>query len=312
MTYSQSPYAGHHQFAEFHRFLLETYALYGTIRNWEPRRLEGNAFHNTLEQLQLVEQHMRHTWVIWRNAQNHIVGALCYEDDGACYPQIHPHYLTVIPLMIDYITHTPTSTPISVWCHNNDQPLMHALTNAGFAPTSDYANQKRLDLIHTDLPEPVLPPGYRLATMSTDTNTTNQLADLLNSAFHRTFHSGAEYRTFQRMAPSYRTEFDMVIYDQHNHLVANVGLTVHPHQSCVVVEPVATHPDHQRRGLARAALIAGLRRAQHLGIQTAWVAAWHSNFAANHTYNAVGFVDVSQHQRWQPSQPHIHTAPHTA
>jgi ribosomal protein S18 acetylase RimI-like enzyme len=196
---------------------------------------------------------------------------------------------------------------MDVWCHNDNDILASALTTGGFSPTADYQNQKRLDLTTAQLVMPSLPAEYRIRTMGTDLTVTDQMGQLLNSTFRRNIHSGAEYRTFQQLAPSYRAEFDTVIYDSHGTLVATAGLTIHETQSFAVVEPVATHPAHQRRGLARAALTHGLIHAQHIGIQTAWIEAWHSNSAANHAYNHVGFVDVTQHQRWQrntTSSPH--------
>jgi GNAT superfamily N-acetyltransferase len=298
MSYQQSYYRGHTQFNELRQFLLDTYQYYDALRNWEPRRLEGTAFHNAPHELASVETQMCNTWVIWYNTDNQIIGALFSEYLGGFFPQLHPKHFDVIPLMLNHLAHH-ASPSIDVWCHTDNQLLSDALVAANFSPTVDYQCQKRLNLTSARLAEPSLPDGYHINTMTTDQPTTDQMGQLLNSAFHRSFHSGAEYRTFQQMAPSYRTEFDTVIYDAHGTLVANAGITVHEAQSFAVVEPVATHPHHQRRGLARAAIIHGLIRAQQLGIHTAWIEAWHSNIAANHTYNQVGFVDVSNQQCWR-------------
>ncbi|MFZ9858193.1 MAG: GNAT family N-acetyltransferase [Roseiflexaceae bacterium] len=298
MTYLQSLYRGHSQFNQLRRFLLDTYQQYGALRNWEPRRLEGTAFHNAPHELANVETHMRTTWVMWYDSNDHIIGALFNESSGSFYPQLHPKHLDVIPQMIHYLTSHP-ATSIDVWSHTDNQPLTSALEAAGFRITSNYQHQKRLNLATTQLVNPSLPDGYRIATMTTDSHAADQMGQLLNRAFHRSFHSGAEYRTFQQMAPSYRTEFDIVIHDNQGTIVANAGMTIHDAQSFVVIEPVATHPEHQRRGLARAAIIHGLIRAQKRGIGTAWIEAWHSNIAANQTYNQIGFVNVSQHYCWR-------------
>jgi ribosomal protein S18 acetylase RimI-like enzyme len=302
MSYRQSAYRGHSQFGQLRQFLLDTYQQFNTLRNWEPRRLEGTAFHNHPDELANVERTMRNSWVLWHNTDDQIVGALFSEYVGGFYPQLHPSHLDLIPQMLGHLTQHPGPS-VDMWCHDNTPILAEALTAAGFSPTADYQNQKRLDLAVVQLVLPSLPSGYRIDTMSTDDAATDQMGHLLNSAFRRNIHSGAEYRTFQQLAPSYRTAFDTVIYDAHGTLVANAGITVHTEQSFAVVEPVATHPDHHRRGLARAAITHGLICAQRIGICTAWIEAWHSNVAANHTYNQVGFVDVSHQRCWRRAQP---------
>lgn len=301
MTYQQSSYRGHHQFDQLRQFLLDTYQQYHALRNWEPRRLEGTAFHHHPNELASVEAQMCDSWILWYDTNHHIIGALCSEYAGGFYPQLHPSHLDLIPQMLAYLTQHPGPS-IDMWCHDNNPILAEALTAAGFRPTADYQHQKRMDLTAVPLEMPLLPSGYRIDTMTTDEAATEQMGHLLNSAFRRTIHSGAEYRTFQQKAPSYRTEFDIVIYDTHGTLVANAGITVHEAQSFAVVEPVATHPNHQRHRLARAAITHGLIRAQQFGIRTAWIGAWHSNIGANHTYNQVGFVDVSRQRCWQRHQ----------
>lgn len=298
MPSQPSTYRGHSQFTEVRQFLLDTYQAYDALRNWEPRRLEGTAFHHAPAELASVEAQMQSDWVLWHDANYQLVGALFSEYPGGFYPQIHPSHNDLITPMVAHASHCGYTT-VDMWCHDDNQLLIDALTRAGFSKTSDFQSQKRIDLTTTQFDIPRLPTGYRIGTMTTDTHATNHMGQLLNSAFRRDFHSGAEYRTFQRMAPSYHPDFDIVIYDQYDQLVATAGITVHHHPSFAVVEPVATHPDHQRRGLARAAIIYGLQRAQHAGIRTAWIEAWHSNSTANHTYNHVGFVDVSRHDCWR-------------
>ena len=298
MPYTQSHYRGHTQFNELRQFLLDTYQQFTALRNWEPRRLEGTAFHNAPTELVSVEAQMQADWVLWHDANHRLCGALFSEYPGGFYPQIHPAHLDLIPHMVAHVSHSRFAS-VDVWCHADNSLLAHTLSHAGFTQTTDYQNQKRLDLTTAHLVLPQIPDGYRIATMTMDTHATDQIGSLLNRAFGRNIHSGAEYRTFQRMAPSYQSEFDIVVYDQFNDIVANAGVTVHHQPSFAVVEPVATHPDHQRQGLAQAAIVSGLIRAQHAGIHTAWIEAWYSNAAANHTYNQVGFVDVSHQYCWR-------------
>ena len=57
-------------------------------------------------------------------------------------------------------------------------------------------------------------------------------------------------------------------------------------------EPVGTHPNYQRQGLAKALLLAGLGRLQAGGLRTATVCVEDDNPAALKRYESVGFEPV--------------------
>ncbi len=65
-----------------------------------------------------------------------------------------------------------------------------------------------------------------------------------------------------------------------------------------VFEPVGCHPDFQRRGLAKAVMIEGLRRLQALGAQTACVLDWHDDVAPARLYDQMGFRELDRNYRW--------------
>ena len=79
-----------------------------------------------------------------------------------------------------------------------------------------------------------------------------QIADLLNAAFNRTFHNPWEYQNFARRAPSFRNELDLVAVAPDGTFAAYVGIPYDEANRLGIFEPVCTHPDHLRRGLARA------------------------------------------------------------
>jgi ribosomal protein S18 acetylase RimI-like enzyme len=60
---------------------------------------------------------------------------------------------------------------------------------------------------------------------------------------------------------------------------------------------VGTHPDHQRRGLGKAVMAEGLRRAQRLGATLASVSSYSP--AAHALYASAGFTDVELSEPWQ-------------
>lgn len=67
----------------------------------------------------------------------------------------------------------------------------------------------------------------------------------------------------------------------------------------VVFEPVGTHPDHQKRGLGKAVMAEGLRRAARLGATLATVGSYSP--AAHALYSAMGFTEYDLSEPWTRS-----------
>jgi GNAT superfamily N-acetyltransferase len=63
-----------------------------------------------------------------------------------------------------------------------------------------------------------------------------------------------------------------------------------------VFEPVGTHPAHQKRGLGKAVMAEGLRRAWKLGATLATVSSYGS--AAHALYESMGFTPVDLLEPW--------------
>jgi predicted N-acetyltransferase YhbS len=107
------------------------------------------------------------------------------------------------------------------------------------------------------------------------------------------------YRNVQRV-PIYRRDLDLVAVAADGTLVAFCTVWLDDVSRTAVFEPVGTHPSHQQRGLGKAVMTEGLRRAQRLGATLASVSSYST--AAHALYAAVGFTafDLSEpwHKTW--------------
>jgi GNAT superfamily N-acetyltransferase len=72
------------------------------------------------------------------------------------------------------------------------------------------------------------------------------------------------YKNVQRI-PLYRRDLDIVAVASGGELAAFCTVWFDDVTRTAVFEPVGTHPDHQKRGLGKAVMSEGLRRAQRLG-----------------------------------------------
>lgn len=301
-AYHDRAFAGEDDIHAITRFLLDTYRINQTLHNWEPRRWQGSMYYGSeAEQADVLAAAQREVR-IWQDDAANIVGVVIPEDAGWVFLQVHPQHRTIEAEMIAWAEANLAQPDdsgrrqINIHAFEYDTFRADLLRQHGYTQTDAYDNLRRRSM---DIPVPdfSVPSGYTLREMRIHPDDWQEMANLLNAAFRRTFHNAEEYRNFQR-APIYRAELDIVVIAPDGTLAANAGFTAHEDESFAVIEPVATHPDHHNRGLARAAIAEGLRRVQALGIQTVFVGAWHSNPAANHTYESMGLTDPLRQYVW--------------
>ena len=103
------------------------------------------------------------------------------------------------------------------------------------------------------------------------------------------------YRNVQRV-PLYRRDLDIVAVAEDGELAAFCTVWFDDVTRTAVFEPVGTHPNHQKRGLGKAVMSEGLRRAQRLGATLATVSSYST--AAHALYESMGFTDVDLLEPW--------------
>ena len=101
--------------------------------------------------------------------------------------------------------------------------------------------------------------------------------------------------------PHYRLEHDLVVEAPDGSIAAFAICWFDPIGSVGEFEPVGTHPDHQRRGLGRAIMRAGLRLMRDAGLRDALVFSDRSNTASEALYHSAGFERVATHRQYSCS-----------
>ncbi len=99
-----------------------------------------------------------------------------------------------------------------------------------------------------------------------------------------------------RRVPLYRRELDLVAVASDGEFAAFCTVWFDSVTRTAVFEPVGTHPNHQKRGLGKAVMSEGLRRAQKLEATLATVSSYSP--AAHALYESVGFTEVDLLEPW--------------
>lgn len=188
----------------------------------------------------------------------------------------------------------PANEPVGTtlaWAMDDDSDAIQVLARRGYLSTET----TRVHWIRT-LPaaggaavEPgALPPGYRHG----HTHWPDDLAarvEVHRSAFVQSTMTVERYRRLSSL-PHYAAERDRVIVASDGTLAAFANAWYDSVALVGELEPVGTHQDHRRLGLARAVCLEAIRRLAAAGAREVLIFTGGSNIAANRLYESLGCI----------------------
>ncbi len=297
-------------FMRVRSLLIETYPITPADFNWDTRRWEGSRFYNADPAL---NPRWRDDVRLWETSEGRLVGVTHAEGRGDACLQIHPHYRPLIEEeMIAWaedhlavLTEDGQQRQITVFAYDYDAQRLQLLVARGYEEQPYGGVIRHMRFGKKPVPPPELAAGYTLRCTRPGADDCQRIADLVNAAFRRTFHNAGEYHTFSTLSPSFRHDLHLVAEAPDGSFAAHIGLTYDEVNRYGLFEPVCTHPDHVRKGLARALMLEGLRRIRVLGAVEARVGSGDpvNAQAANRLYHAIGeaagFVETYEGRYWR-------------
>jgi GNAT superfamily N-acetyltransferase len=188
----------------------------------------------------------------------------------------HPHRRErLVEGVLDWFEETADpSGGLSIAVFETDAVSSAAVARRGYRAASEEAMNHMVRPLEA-VPEPTVPSGYAVRTVRGDEDVEAR-TEVHRAAFAPSRVVPESYRRTMRAWP-YRTDLD---FDEANRIGE--------------FEPVGTHPDHRRRGLARAVCQAGLRGLQAAGAERAIVYSAVGS-PAETLYASLGFRTISRH-----------------
>jgi GNAT superfamily N-acetyltransferase len=118
--------------------------------------------------------------------------------------------------------------------------------------------------------------------------------DTLSAPHHMIHRSGPDVETRLRQTSLYRPDLDLLVLDSRGRVAAYGLFWFDPETATGLVEPMRTEDDHQRRGLARHLLTAGIDLLAEAGAVRIKICFEPDNPAWRGLYLSVGFEPVKQ------------------
>ncbi|MEM7624886.1 MAG: GNAT family N-acetyltransferase [Planctomycetota bacterium] len=282
-------------FERVSRFLVETYRTAGTHLNWLQPRWEYMHYHPLIRDVNVSQIGL------WED-DGHIVGVIHPEhEEGTVYLQIRDDNPALKKQMLQYAEQHLSIIAgglrrLRVLINRADQSFQGIATAAGYDKTELCESMSEWVLPSSVCPPP-LPEGFHLKSLAED-NDLYRVEDALWRGFE---HQGEppvgwlEDRQFAQSAPNYRKDLNIVVEAPSGCFVSYCGMWLEPTYAVAYVEPVATVPEFRRRGLARTAVLEGVRRCVASGAERAYVGGTLP------LYESLGFRTIFYTDVWQRS-----------
>lgn len=207
------------------------------------------------------------------------------------YPHLADEIMAWFPTVV-------TADDLSADAMSREPHLIDAFLRAGFARTEDPGRLIRYehDLVH--LPEPVVPDGFTVRHLRGAADIERRV-EVHRGAFHPSRVTPDSYANVMAAWP-YRPDLDWVVEAPDGRFAASCLIWWDERNRVGELEPVGTHPDFRRMGLATAACLGALRAVRDLGAATAVVLSHigPGHEAPRGLYPSLGFVDHSETVRY--------------
>lgn len=172
--------------------------------NWDIRRWEGKCWY---DQDSNGDPNWHLNSQVWLTDNAQIIGLAHPDGPGYPYLEVHPDYRHLEMEMIIWAEENlteaklDTGRQIHFFVFEYDAHRQRLLSERGYEKMNYGGVTRQLRFGHMPLPQPELSAGYTLRTTNPeDPNDAQQIANLLNVAFKRTFHNAGEYQQFTRRA----------------------------------------------------------------------------------------------------------------
>jgi len=168
------------------------------------------------------------------------------------------------------------------------------LTQRGFENLGPIEDVRIYDLAKS-YPDILLPAGFRITSLAEHGQYPERI-ELENSIWGASLDE-AWFRG-KSSAPSYSLDWDLIAISPDGKQAAQSLVWLYPRNQMAEIDPVGTHPDYRKKGLARALVIESFKRMRDNGIRLAYIASETEDPIVSHLYSSLQPIETHQGYRW--------------
>jgi len=299
MKLTMRPYRDEDDYWAIRQFLRDVYLRNGrTEHSWLPQRLDYWRFFG----MPVLQDGSLETDVfLWETSGGDLASVLNSESRGYAYLQVDPRFRTaaleeemvsVAEARLRTIGSTSGRPVLVISAQDDDTVRTEILARLGYECLADSQEIPRTRDLSLAIPDAPVPAGYAIRAMLPTAEDARRRKEASWRAFHPDEPVDVKFVAssyhFIECEPLYRRDLDLVAEAPTGEIASFATIWYDDALRVCTFEPVGTAPEHQKKGLAKAVLAEGMRRAREMGARVASVGGGgRSNPPADKLYAAM-------------------------
>ena len=308
MTVKMRSFAWEKDFELVRTFLIETYNLTLSFQNWIPSMFENIKFGPCGTEYQDEEDAYIKIWEKKDDSEvssiSKIVSITFLKPSGDCWIQIHPDYRFLEKEIVLWIekqrkgmkSNKAQELELRFRVDETDEERIALLTELGYEDLG-LEEYNRIRPMDTPIPEYQLPDGFTIRHVDVEEDFL-QYRRVLAAVFPHCSDMTKRLAKIYSTASFYQKDLDLVAVDSDDTFAAFCTVRIDPISRMAELEPVGTHPDYRKLGLAKSVICEGLHRLQKYQPSSICILGAAKSEAANRLYDSVGFTEKTEVHLW--------------
>ena len=294
-------------FESVRKFLADIFSMRTAYTNWIPSELENLKFGpGGTEYLDEDDEYLK-VWEAFDEVQQiarGIIAVSYIKPSGSCWLSVHPSYTSAAREIVLWMQNRVKGmkgdegkeVKMDFVVDDDDEELILLLSDLGFQK-GEIDGDKQIRPIGCPVPTYSLPEGYtiRHAVIETDFQ---KYREVQMAVFRHIVNMSKELLQLYSTASFYHEDLDIIAVDPDGKFAAFCTARIDPLSKIAELEPVGTHPNYRKLGLARAVICESLKRLEKYKPSALVILGAAPTEGARRLYESVGFVNEGTRHHW--------------
>lgn len=285
-THSQS------EFDEMLNLLVNSYLVSNQPFNWRLAMAENwNYASRYLEPVTYFTSRAH----LWKDDVGELA-AFLIRDDYFIYPQVQYPFRHLEDRLLEWAENNwgGEESQINTMVYNWDNQRQELLAKRGYENRGAIEDVRIYDP-GKFYPDMILPHGYVIRSLA-EYGDSKARVDLENSVWNAKLDD-AWYRG-KSSAPGYESGWDLLVISPEGKPVAACLVWLYPGNQAAEIDPLGTHPEYRKLGLAKTLLLESFKRLNTIGVQRVYIASYTQDLIVSHLYSSLNPVETYQGYHW--------------
>ena len=241
---------------------------------------------------------LAHRFGLWKN-ENELVGIACYDMyPGECFISAGNGFNSLLPEMISYSEEYLSEkdngkTSLAISIIDKETEKKELLAKSGYKRV--HSEPVIVFSYENPFPNQSLPEGFSVISLE-DENDFNKINDCLWYGFDHGPEpdpdNDIDGRMLAQSGPNFRKDLTTIIKAPNGEYACFAGMWFDRQNNYAYLEPLATVPKYRRMGLAKAAVVEGMKKTKKLG-------ATFCFGGTGEFYHSIGFKEIANRELWK-------------